>query len=265
MLALRRFGTMTQRQPLRIGLLVCDSWSNYPEIVQKFGDVEDQYKYFLGLADGAVETKSFNCINNEFPTKEDIDPLDGVIVTGSKFSAYDDIPWIHKLKEQIVSLDKESKKLLGICFGHQIISLALGGKVERIGWNLSHQTIRTDPTIVRKHHHAPVDTSRAGDNVVQFLASHQDQVTLPAPGMESWATNDACKYQGLMKGSHLVTIQAHPEFRGAFLADLLIKKDIIPQEKLQPALAQIYKPTDSASFSKWVHEFFSEREQSDAK
>jgi GMP synthase-like glutamine amidotransferase len=58
--------------------------------------------------------------------------------------------------------------LCGICFGHQIIAQALGGKVEKIGWNLSYEEIQLNDYIKNKLNLSSED--------LKLLCIHQDQV-----------------------------------------------------------------------------------------
>ena len=62
---------------------------------------------------------------------------DGYIVTGSPAGVYDDLPWIEPLKTFLVQA-KGKAKLVGICFGHQIMAEAFGGRVEKSdrGWGI---------------------------------------------------------------------------------------------------------------------------------
>ena len=79
------------------------------------------------------------------------------------------MPWIHALKEFIKALDQNKKKLIGVCFGHQIIAEALGGSVRKSpnGW------------------HAGVDSISLNKDAVEYgiqgkkynlVFSHQDEV-----------------------------------------------------------------------------------------
>jgi GMP synthase-like glutamine amidotransferase len=61
------------------------------------------------------------------------------------YSAYEDKSWIHILTAYVKRIYEEfpSKKIIGICFGHQIVAQALGGKVElnQRGWELAVRRI----------------------------------------------------------------------------------------------------------------------------
>ena len=80
--------------------------------------------------DPSIQFQTYEVQLNNYPL--DIDECDAYLITGSKASSYDDEQWIHDLKKFIQSLNKNKKKLIGICFGHQIIAEALGGSVKKI-------------------------------------------------------------------------------------------------------------------------------------
>ena len=59
------------------------------------------------------------------------------MITGSAAGVYDPLPWIAPLKDFLVSA-KGRAKLVGVCFGHQVMAEAFGGKVIKSpkGWGL---------------------------------------------------------------------------------------------------------------------------------
>ena len=70
-----------------------------------------------------------------------LDECDGYIITGSKFSVYDDVKWIRVL-ESFVDLFLNKKTLLGVCFGHQLIAKALGGEVKKADSRMGVRTTK---------------------------------------------------------------------------------------------------------------------------
>ena len=86
---------------------------------------------------------------------------DGWLISGSKHGAYEDHAFIPPLEDLIREIADQGLPLVGVCFGHQIIAQALGGKVEKFdaGWAVGRQTYEID-----------------GDEY-QLNAWHQDQVT----------------------------------------------------------------------------------------
>ena len=76
---------------------------------------------------------------------DDLQDADAWLITGSKHGAYEDHAWIPPLEDLIRAIHAASKQpLAGICFGHQIIAQALGGKVEKFegGWAVGPTPIR---------------------------------------------------------------------------------------------------------------------------
>jgi GMP synthase-like glutamine amidotransferase len=72
----------------------------------------------------------------DFP--KDIHDCDGWLITGSRFGAYEDHPFIPPLEDFIRAAYAAHVPVVGICFGHQIIAQAMGGKVEKYagGWSV---------------------------------------------------------------------------------------------------------------------------------
>jgi GMP synthase-like glutamine amidotransferase len=142
-----------------------------------------------------------------FPTGGPLPPLDGVdhvIVLGAVWSVYEDrvSDWIGAELDWIRAADAGGIPVLGICFGAQALTAALGGQVERsprmeIGWT----TVETvDPELVP-----------AGP----WLEFHGDRC-LPPPDARILARNELC-VQAFAFGPHLA-VQFHPEVDGTQLS-----------------------------------------------
>jgi len=173
------------------------------DVLQAQGDYPQAFETLLAGND--FEFKSWDCLNGNFP--ENINEADGWLVTGSRSSVYEDLPWIPPLEDFIRTAYKENVPLVGICFGHQLIAQALGGKVEKYegGWSLG----KVEYTAV--------------NNAESFTlnAIHQDQVTeLPADA-KLLASSANCANAVLAYGTKALTIQPHPEFNKSFTLDLL--------------------------------------------
>ena len=119
---------------MKLGILKTDTVR--PEWVPEFGEYPDMFVDLLGQADPDLQFQVYDVENGEYPA--DIDEVDAYLITGSKSSVYDDKAWIGELMDFVRELDQRRKKLVGICFGHQLVAQALGGKTEKSskGWGV---------------------------------------------------------------------------------------------------------------------------------
>lgn len=157
---------------LRIGLLQCDHVAN--NLVDSHGDYQDMFSDLLHAQDQNIEVAIYDLTADNFPI--DLHACAGYIITGSQFSAYDDIAWIHKAKKLVAELYQTEIPTIGICFGHQLMAEALGGKVKKAedkGWGVGVQDWEVKGTSEWMGKNAPANFS--------LRASHQDQVVKMPP------------------------------------------------------------------------------------
>ena len=112
---------------LKVGLLQCDHVAD--DLVDTHGDYQEMFSNLVHAQDENIEVVIFDLTADQFPV--DLKACDGYIITGSQFSAYDEIPWIAKAKLLVADLHKAKIPTVGICFGHQLIAESLGGKVKK--------------------------------------------------------------------------------------------------------------------------------------
>ena len=105
----------------------------------RFGSYPDMFKKLLNSNEDFLECTQLDfvvwpVINGTFPGS--VNDADVWLITGSPFGVYEDHPWIYRLIEFVKLIYNAQVHMIGICFGHQIIAQALGGKVEKSmnGW-----------------------------------------------------------------------------------------------------------------------------------
>lgn len=133
---------------------------------------------------------------------------DGVVVLGGEMSADDDatVPWLGPLKEQLRALVAAEVPLLGICLGHQLVAVALGGRVEP---NPAGQTVGLQPVgWVAGVEDDRLFAPRRGARVLQW----NNDIVVEAPdGTTTLATAPDGSLQVARFGVAAWGTQAHPE------------------------------------------------------
>ena len=173
-----------------------------------FGRYDKAFSTLLGPENFIY--KPFFVVDNEFP--ESINEADAWLLTGSKHGAYEPLDWIQPLERLIQHIYAEGLPMVGICFGHQIMAQALGGKVAKYegGWIVGTQKYKFDKGV--------------GVEDVVLNAWHQDQVIEPPTNATVIGSSDTCTFAGLSYRSNTVSLQPHPEFNNEYLAKLLSER-----------------------------------------
>ena len=232
---------------LTIGILLTDHV--VPELLSEHGDQTDFYDYIFNLADPTINLRFYDVVLDHYP--KSIDECDGYLITGSKLSVYDAEDWIRKLENYVQLLNEKKKALLGVCFGHQLIANALGGKSEKavIGWTLGVQDYDFRDTFPWVE-----DQSQS----VGLIHSHQDQVTQLPKQAELIASNTRVPIAMFKIGDHVMSMQGHPEFTPEYAhAVATMRKEILGEEVYKKASDSLKNQiADNVEVAKWWVDFF---------
>lgn len=170
-------------------------------------EVDPRYRYFGDALRGFLgDVESYEFVDRG--GRPSLDGIDGVVVSGSTAGVYenDDHPWMDDEAAFIRSVVDADIPTLGICFGHQLVNEALGGRVEHRGLKneLVSAELATDPIF---------------DGVNDVIpAVHGDFVVELGAGMEPIARADYYEYFATKHTEKSVwTTQFHPEFTDAIL------------------------------------------------
>jgi len=180
------------------------------ELTSDHGDYPAMVSAWIG-ADQA-DYKVFAALDGVLPDTPEAADL--WVITGSRFGAYEDHPWIPPLEDFIRACRDAGRPMMGICFGHQIIAQALGGVVRKSakGWGLGI------------HEYAPVnwpDALGPAPDSLAIQAFHQDQVEELPEGAERIAQSAFCENAALWYPGFAFTVQGHPEFATPYARALL--------------------------------------------
>lgn len=170
---------------------------------------------------------------------------DAYLITGSPAGVYESLPWLAPLSDFIRAADRQ--KLVGICFGHQIMAEALGGHVEKSskGWGAGLHSYSVS-------NRAPWMDDAA---TVSVPASHQDQVVVQPPHTEVVTASLFTPFAGLAWTDRpAISFQFHPEFEPAFAKALIRQRyDIVSDPGA--AIASLDAPDDNARVGGWIRRF----------
>ena len=122
---------------MKIGIL--ETGEVHPDLKARYGDYPAMFEALLRTADPTLEFAVVRVVAGEMPASPT--QADAWLVTGSRHGVYDDLPWIEPLKAFLRAAVAARVPVIGICFGHQILAEALGGRAVKSdkGWGLGVQ------------------------------------------------------------------------------------------------------------------------------
>lgn len=212
-----------------------------------FGEYPDMFMALLGQADPELTYSVYDVEQGEYPA--DIDEVDAYLITGSKSSVYDDKPWIPPLMDFVRELDRRHKKLVGICFGHQLVAQALGGKTGKSskGWGVG---------LHRHTFSALPEWHDQGEPALDILVSHQDQVLENARGARVLASSEFCENAVCQVGNHILTFQGHPEFIPEYSREIMeFRREAIGEQVYASGVASLADQPQGQRVARWVVNF----------
>lgn len=230
---------------MKIGILKTDAVRD--EWVEQFGEYPDMFMKLLQDQDPSLDFSVFDVRQGEYP--DAIDEVDAYLITGSRHSVYDDLPWIPELLGFIRKLDSRHKKLVGICFGHQAVAQALGGLTEKAeaGWG------------VGVHHHRFNQRPAwfdEGDLEFPILVTHQDQVCRTADGAVVLAGSDFCPNAVCQIGQHVLTLQGHPEFVNDYSREIMeFRRKLLGENTYLSGIASLEEEPARGRIAAWIVRF----------
>ncbi|KAL6300352.1 class I glutamine amidotransferase-like protein [Sparassis latifolia] len=205
---------------IRVALFLCDT--PIPSVVAEDGDYTDVFNALLEKSLPEISAVTFTLDSYDVRNKQEyppnIDDYHGIILTGSAASAYENLDWINKLVSFVASVaqEKPQVKLIGICFGHQIIARALGGEcVPNSGnWEVGVTEVSL----------SDIGKQLFGVPTLNIQQMHRDHVPELPPSCLLLGSTAVAPNQGMVRfyagaptrpsavDVQIFTVQGHPEF-----------------------------------------------------
>lgn len=197
---------MSERRQKTLGILTTGRVN--PALVDEFGEYDVLFRRMLGP--DRFNYRNYMVLDGELPGS--VNECDCWLITGSRHGVYEDHAWLAPLEAFVRDLEGSGLPLVGICFGHQVIAQALGGKVVKFGggWGLGVNRYMSSSSV----------------EPVRALAVHQDQVVQAPPKAQTIMSNDFCanaalSYQRDDGAEWARSFQFHPEFSTAWVSALI--------------------------------------------
>ncbi|KAJ8067735.1 hypothetical protein OCU04_003340 [Sclerotinia nivalis] len=244
--------------PLRIAILECDT--PLPNTDAKYHGYGGVFSSLLErgtttltppLPVSSLQIGSYDVTLQEYPT---LSSIDAILISGSRFTAFDSEPWIVKLVEFVRRVLEQGRvRVVGICFGHQIVGRAMGMRVLRNerGWELSVTAVEL--------------TGRGkeifGLESLNIFQMHKDMVYEYPEEVEQLAYTDKCATQGMYIKGRLMTVQGHPEFTKEIVREVLEARHasgIFDDETFEDAMSRVNKDHDGVKVAQAFLKFIME-------
>ncbi|AIR90002.1 amidotransferase [Pseudomonas cremoricolorata] len=230
---------------LRICILETDVLRE--ELIAQYQGYGRMFEQLFSRQHIPAEFVVYNVMNGNYPG--DDERFDAYLVTGSKADSFAEDAWIVTLKAYLLKLYARGEKLLGVCFGHQLLALTLGGKAERAkqGWGVGTHRYRLAA-------HAPWMDPQVTE--LTLLISHQDQVTQLPEGATVIASSDFCPNAAYHIGDQVLCFQGHPEFVNDYSRALLdARQQHLGDEVYQRAVASLATAHQGDLVGEWMLRF----------
>ncbi len=230
---------------MKINVILCDIFEDIMpfENISYNSMIADTFK----SVNNNLKFEFFEAFARDLP--DIIEEDDIFLIPGSRYEAYSDAPWLVELRHFIQDLHEQKAKMIGICFGHQIIAEALGGRVEKavVGFGLGLRDADiVDPTIGKKF----------SSGKLSLLNYHEDQVVIIPPEAKLLASSNFCPVEAYTIGKHIICTQGHPEYDTNYMRYLLRNhaNEVSEIHKMK-ALKTLNTPANSKEIASYMLRF----------
>lgn len=221
-----------------------------PALRDQFPDYPEMFRQMFAAADPALTFETVSVVKGE--ALPDPATLDAVLYTGSPAGVYEDHPWIAPLMDFVRAAAASRRPQIGICFGHQLMAEALGGKVAKSekGWCVGRHTY----DVVN----CPIWSGAPCPPTLSIAASHQDQVILRPPSARVLAQSAFTPFAALEYDDiPAISFQCHPEFAADYSAALYgVRRGVsLPDAQADAAIGSLEAPLDGPLLAGWLARF----------
>ncbi|KAK5625386.1 hypothetical protein RRF57_001102 [Xylaria bambusicola] len=254
-------GSQSLNTPIRLAILEADT--PVPGIKAKYQSYGGVFTYLFKRACASLPhpipldsclTLSAHDIVNDPTAYPDPETIDAILITGAKYNAFDSDEWIARLVQYTKRcLEGGRIRVIGICFGHQIIGRALGAELGRNtrGWEVS----------VVEHELTEEGKKVFGLEKMAIHQMHRDAVLSFPPGVIQLAHTGVCANQAMYIPGRMISVQGHPEFTEEMVREILEMRKyggIVTDGTYQDGMNRVANKQDGVevarAFLRFLHE-----------
>ncbi len=198
----------------------------YPLLIIRAGNTHVQARAMFGDFDSFIihglskKPDNYLVLNAQVqPKYPEVKKLRGVIITGSHENVTDKTAWMMHLQNFILKVHSAGTPLLGICFGHQIIGEALGGKVDFYGDG------EFGIIGVETHGEELIFENNFQSKFFAYASHSQSIITLPKGAISLASSNNEPNHI-VWFGNKTWGLQFHPEFNSKIMKIYLNKNKL---------------------------------------
>lgn len=205
-----------------------------PGALERLGDYGEMFISLLSEPGEAWDV--YDVEHGVFPA--DVSRYDGFVITGSRYSVYEDRPWIKELLDLVRETHRREIRLVGVCFGHQAVALALGGEVKLNpkGWDIGLKELSLTEAA------KGLASFSKASNPPRILVSHMDVVTRMPDQAARLAYSERTEFEMFTVGRSVLSLQGHPEYDSEVIEeiiDLLSGHSILPADRAEEGRASL--------------------------
>jgi GMP synthase-like glutamine amidotransferase len=234
------------KQAIRIAIL-----DSVPEVywVDDLG-ITDAQKFIdlLQPVNPAARFDIFFTSKDQFPPR--LNDYDAILVTGSPCSVHDDHDWIARLIEVVQEAEQRNLRIIGSCFGHQLVACAFGGDVgyNEQGWVIGNYSLHISGQFGWMQPQAPTTA---------LYHFNQERVTRLPKDAIAFARTDEYDDYGYTIGDNILCFQGHPEQPLRAMKNFLNTTDNLSADERAKAERCIAAgEPDALLWGQWMMQFF---------
>ncbi|KAL3161473.1 hypothetical protein ABBQ32_010354 [Trebouxia sp. C0010 RCD-2024] len=225
-------------------------------LAEKYGNYGDMFiKLLKGGHDETWDV--YFVFEKDSPADDVLANYECLVLTGSSADSFKDPEWNQQLKARLASAVRRQQRILGICYGHQVMARVLGGETGRASlFEGGPRTINVTPAFFDQWFVKPTWSSRDRPESWKFNVheTHTDIVTSMPPDATVIASSDKAHCEVMVFKDHFLGLQGHPEFTAEFqgaLIDYRLQHGTLTDEQAQESNKALHdNPVTETDFLK---------------